>query len=466
MVRAYATSAAVNVPMDPTDTVGEHIMKQISNSNLKRVILHHDYDRAKIQEGIQTKLLRTNEGIEAIRPITNEMSELYSELLTIYPINNTIIGDYDKKIPPLMKIVSEEGYQEINKVWDIYLITSKTILTQTGEIKKKLEKYKNEINSVIQRYPVVSKLFFSDFDQRFKEKPNLATFSIRKACESLLGDCIIIQHTMDDLQYKIDREKRIYNSELNKVREKTKTVIQALVNDTNAIQNYDTSVKTFIQRKQAFEATLSQKNRTQSITEQTYQSNIEGLTTLLKEMNDFERQNDMFNVATSLVKFINNKDYEPIFKNQPIESYAPDFLSPYTKNMKQSADSYRGNLWLLLIDIHSNLSINIRAVERMIETYTNQYTAQQRAPSSTQTRKNKPRNPSMVSGSTTKPKNTQRNRPRNASIVSGAAGSTRPNQPNQTRKKPWWEKRREKQQAKRNQTRRNGANGSPVIPKL
>jgi hypothetical protein len=134
--------------------------------------------------------------------------------------------------------------------------------------------------------------------------------------------------------------------------------------------------------------------------------------------------------------------------------------------MKQSADSYRGNLWLLLIDIHSNLSINIRAVERMIETYTNQYTAQQRAPSSTQTRKNKPRNPSMVSGSTTKPKNTRQNRPRNASIVSGAAGSTRPNQPNQTRKKPWWEKRREKQQAKRNQTRRNGANGSPVIPKL
>ena len=85
----------------------------------------------------------------------------------------------------------------------------------------------------------------------------------------------------------------------------------------------------------------------------------------------------------------------------------------------------------------------------MIETYTTQYTAQQRAPSSTQTRNN---------------------RPRNASIVSGAAGASIP-QTNQTRKKPWWEKRREKQKAKRNQTRRNGPrrngpNGSPVIPKL
>jgi hypothetical protein len=120
--------------------------------------------------------------------------------------------------------------------------------------------------------------------------------------------------------------------------------------------------------------------------------------------------------------------------------------------------------------MHGNFISNIGAVERMIETYTNQYTAQQRAPAkgnSTKRRNNRPRNASMVSGSTTKPKNTQRNRPVNgASMVSGAAGSTRPNQPNHTRKKPWWEKRREKQAAKRNQTRRSGPNVPPVIPTL
>ena len=129
--------------------------------------------------------------------------------------------------------------------------------------------------------------------------------------------------------------------------------------------------------------------------------------------------------------------------------------------MKQTADSYRGNLMYYIITIHTKLSTNIRQLERMIETYTNQYKAQQLAPSSTQTRKN---------------------RPHNASIVSGAAGTTkkrnnRPN-PNQTRKnnrKPWYVVRREKQKAKqqanRNQTRRNGSNNKGAnsikgMPKL
>lgn len=468
MIRAYAVSAAINDPMDPTHTIGEHIYKQIlspDKAHLAPVRLGYREKeiRENMRQGIQTKLLRKNEGIEVIRPITNEMSEHYSELLTIFPMNNTILREYKEKIAPLMRSISEEGYQAINKVWDTYLTTSNTILIQVNDIQKKLEKNKQEINSLIKRYPGISTLFFSEFDPRFKENPKLATFSVPKACEALLGDCSNIRLTMASLRTKIDYDKRVYTKDINIVREKYKTVIQALNDETNAIKNYETSVKTFIQRKQAFQATIQQTNQRKPIPEKTYQSIMEGLTTLLEEMKDFDKENDILEIMTFIVTLVVKKDYEDIIKNQPIESYAPEFRSPYTNMLSITAYKYYKTLSRTIHDFNMNLTSNIYDLEHMIETYTNQYTTQQRLSAkgtSTQTRKNKPQQSSMVRGASNSTAN-------HSAMVSGASGAPKPNQ---TRKKnrpvPAWVIKMHERQAKRNQTKRNGNKNSPVIPTL
>ena len=492
MVRAYATSAAVNDPMVPNNTVGEHIMKQISNSNLKRIIFHHDYDRPKIQEGIQTKLLRTNEGIEAIRPMIQEALSILPSIQEQTTEANELTTSYNEELKKHFYSYNEDASNTLKQLWGQ---TEDTLRTQRLKLKTLIDHWNtlnNTIGKIFKQYPVIMTIPFRRIDDSFgRNDPSKESFTIKDTLQYIANLINTNNRIYSNLDYTIDVNKSDYNRDYRYYTHYTTELgkaIEELTKETQAIQQ---TFESFSQRSRTLEGTVQRYNPSRNymrITEETYQSTMEELSSLLKEMEEFDKSMLVIKLKLKYNNFNTNPEYK-WYVTQSIQSYAPQFQSPYTNDKTVTYTQYYTIISKILDDYYTNFQKSMILMPIRIEIYKDTYETQQRLiqseaetttkanakGNSTKRRNNRPRNTSMVSGSTTKPKNTRRNSPRNASIVSGEAGSTRPNQTNQTRKKPLWEKRREKQAekqaAKRNQTKRNGpqrngSNGLPVIPKL
>jgi hypothetical protein len=378
MTRAYVASAVLNTSIGPKYTFGEHILKQITpakNTHLIPFNLSHNGEKIEsLRKGFQSKLIPTDETLEAIRPVAEELFRVYNEFLKI----KSVITEINTKYIRPTKILTEEDLIAIINLGDSYLKMLDIHYKELYEINVKLNQILKTINQLTLRYFGISKIKFTTLYPTFGEsEPRIRDFTIREACIDIIKELVNTRNNIAQIESKIKWDMYSYKARASVMKMVYNNIKNVLTDVTSKAHLTQESWDTFAQRQTTlfdFIDTYVKNIAQKSITEETYNS-------ITKELQEiqlyYETYNESFvsKIQSELSKIIVSPKYSEIL-HKPILTYFPQFKTPYSSNTELTFDQYSTIInKKLSIPIHE-LSEIVRKIVAKKETFKKAYSTQ------------------------------------------------------------------------------------------
>jgi hypothetical protein len=225
MTHAYVSSVITNNLIDPEHTFGEHILGHTLHDKPHLIGPALGYKPNKIDEirnAFQKKLLPSEEELEAIRPVAEELYGVYNELLEVYRAINQSVDEYNDKYISMMTVFTEQSKRDITQLSETTLKTYDVLIARLNTIRVKLIQIMESIERLTKKYLRISKLPIITLYPTFGESfPRLRTFSIHTVCEKIIKSLDSETLEIEEMKTLVNNNMKVYERKLQAITDKS-----------------------------------------------------------------------------------------------------------------------------------------------------------------------------------------------------------------------------------------------------